>query len=139
MFEQESFYKYIGLIAIILIGLYVGQKVIKYQTKVVEALTSSSGDPSGVTSTVTSNTDKIKPNELLPKGSIDMKGENFLATSLARSEQIIGQATQNQRSRKNYDLRSTPPNPQDEVSPWNISTIEPDTSRRQFEIGTTSC
>ena len=67
MFEQESFYKYIGLIAIILIGLYVGQKVIKYQTKVVEALTSSSGDPSGVTSTVTSNTDKISDTLLISK------------------------------------------------------------------------
>ena len=67
MFEQESFYKYIGLIAIILIGLYVGQKVIKYQTNVVEALTSSSGDPSGVTSTVTSNTDKISDTLLISK------------------------------------------------------------------------
>ncbi|MDA9216492.1 hypothetical protein N9O88_01565 [bacterium] len=67
MFGQESFYKYIGLIAIILIGLYVGQKVIKYQTKVVEALTSSSGDPSGVTSTVTSNTDKISDTLLISK------------------------------------------------------------------------
>lgn len=67
MFEQESFYKYIGLIAIILIGLYVGQKVIKYQTKVVEALTSSSGDASGVTSSVTSNTDKINDVLLISK------------------------------------------------------------------------
>ena len=67
MFGQESFYKYIGLIAIILIGLYVGQKVIKYQTNVVEALTSSSGDPSGVTSTVTSNTDKISDTLLISK------------------------------------------------------------------------
>jgi hypothetical protein len=67
MFEQESFYKYIGLIAVIFIGLYIGQKVIKYQSKVVETLTSSSGDPSGVTSSVTSNTDKISDTLLLSK------------------------------------------------------------------------
>lgn len=67
MFEQESFYKYIGLIAIIFIGLYVGQKVIKYQSKVVETLTSSSGDASGVTSSVTSNTDKISDTLLISK------------------------------------------------------------------------
>ena len=67
MFEQESFYKYIGLIAVIFIGLYIGQKVIKYQSKVVETLTSSSGDPSGVTSSVTSNTDKISDTLLISK------------------------------------------------------------------------
>ena len=67
MFEQESFYKYIGLIAIIFIGLFVGQKVIKYQSKVVETLTSSSGDASGVTSSVTSNTDKIGDTLLISK------------------------------------------------------------------------
>ena len=67
MFEQESFYKYIGLIDIIFIGLFVGKKVIKYQSKVVETLTSSSGDASGVTSSVTSNTDKIGDTLLISK------------------------------------------------------------------------
>lgn len=85
---------------------------------------------------LSNNKEKIKPNELLPADAVDMKGENFLASSLTTNEQIIGKPTQTNRSRKNYDLRSTPPNPQIEVSPWNMSTMEPDTERRHFEIGT---
>lgn len=80
--------------------------------------------------------EKIKPSELLPANSVDMKGENFLTAALSQnSEQIIGKPTQTHRSRLNYDLRSTPPNPQVEVSPWNMSTMVPDTERRTFEIG----
>ena len=82
---------------------------------------------------------QIKPNELLPKEAVDMKGENFLNATLSQStEQAVGKPTQVHRSRKNWDLRSTPPNPQIEVSPWNMSTIDPDTSRRHFEIGASS-
>ena len=82
---------------------------------------------------------KLNPSELLPADSKDMQGNNFLTASLSKSEQIIGVPTQTQRSRKNYDLRSAPPNPQVEVSPWNMSTMEPDTGRLTFEIGTTHC
>lgn len=82
---------------------------------------------------------KLKPLELLPANSVDLEGNNFLTATLSKSEQIIGVPTQTQRSRKNYDLRSSPPNPQVEVSPWNMSTMEPDTERLQFEIGTAQC
>lgn len=82
---------------------------------------------------------KLNPNELLPADSKDMKGNNFLTATLSKGEQIIGVPTQTQRSRKNYDLRSAPPNPQVEVSPWNMSTMEPDKGRLTFEIGTSHC
>ena len=82
---------------------------------------------------------KLNPNELLPADSKDMKGNNFLTATLSKGEQIIGVPTQTQRSRKNYDLRSAPPNPQVEVSPWNMSTMEPDTGRLTFEIGQSNC
>jgi len=86
---------------------------------------------------LSSTKQKIKPNELLPTAAVDMKGENFLNATLSQStEQAIGKPTQVHRSRLNYDLRSTPPNPQVEVSPWNMSTMEPDSDRRHFEIGT---
>ena len=81
-----------------------------------------------------SNEDKLKPSELLPSDSLDMKGENFLQ----RTERTNSISTQQQRSRLNYDLRSTPANPRVDVSPWNISTTEADTSRRSFEIGASS-
>ena len=82
---------------------------------------------------------KLNPGDLLPKDSKNMEGQNFLTASLSKSEQIIGVPTQTQRSRKNYDLRSSPPNPQVEVSPWNMSTMEPDTGRLSFEIGQSNC
>ena len=88
---------------------------------------------------LSSTKQKIKPNELLPTAAVDMKGENFLNATLSQStEQAVGKPTQVHRSRKNWDLRSTPPNPQVEVSPWNMSTIDPDTTRRHFEIGSSS-
>tara|TARA_Y100000389_G_scaffold133117_1_gene130578 strand:+ start:706 stop:1404 length:699 start_codon:yes stop_codon:yes gene_type:complete len=82
---------------------------------------------------------KLNPSELLPADSKNMEGNNFLTASLSKSEQIIGIPTQTQRARKNYDLRSAPPNPQVEVSPWNMSTMEPDTGRLTFEIGQSHC
>ena len=88
---------------------------------------------------LSSTKQKIKPNELLPTAAVDMKGENFLNATLSQStEQAIGKPTQVHRSRLNYDLRSTPANPQVEVSPWNMSTMEPDSDRRHFEIGTSA-
>jgi len=44
----------------------------------------------------------------------------------------VGQSLRN----ASLDLRSEPPNVQVTVSPWNQTTIGPDTNRRQFEIGT---
>jgi len=82
---------------------------------------------------------KLNPSELLPADSKDMKGNNFLTATLSKGEQIIGVPTQTQRSRKNYDLRSAPANPQVEVSPWNMSTMEPDKGRLTFEIGQSNC
>jgi hypothetical protein len=91
----------------------------------------------GENATKTNN--KLNPSDLLPAESKNMEGNNFLTASLSKNEQIIGVPTQTQRSRKNYDLRSAPPNPQVEVSPWNMSTMEPDTGRLTFEIGESHC
>lgn len=87
----------------------------------------------------TKQNNKLNPSDLLPAESKNMEGNNFLTASLSKNEQIIGIPTQTQRSRKNYDLRSAPPNPQVEVSPWNMSTMEPDTGRLTFEIGQSHC
>lgn len=87
----------------------------------------------------TKQNNKLNPSELLPADTKNMEGNNFLTASLSKNEQIIGIPTQTQRARKNYDLRSSPPNPQVEVSPWNMSTMEPDTGRLTFEIGQSHC
>lgn len=93
----------------------------------------------GSNEVVSDKNTKLNPSELLPAGSKDMEGNNFLTATLSKSEQIIGVPTQTQRSRKNYDLRSAPANPQVEVSPWNMSTMEPDKGRLTFEIGESHC
>ena len=87
----------------------------------------------------TKQNNKLNPSDLLPTESKNMEGNNFLTAALSKNEQIIGIPTQTQRARKNYDLRSAPPNPQVEVSPWNMSTTEPDTGRLTFEIGQSHC
>ena len=92
-----------------------------------------------VSNNATTKNNKLNPSELLPADSKNMEGDNFLTASLSKNEQIIGVPTQTQRARKNYDLRSSPPNPQVEVSPWNMSTMEPDTGRLTFEIGQSNC
>ena len=83
--------------------------------------------------------DKLKPNELLPKGEINMTDKNFLTSTITDTSTRVGTTTQLNRNRKNYDLRSTPVIEKKQVSPWNISTDEPDTKRRQFEIGSSDC
>lgn len=65
--------------------------------------------------------------EFAPK--VDMQNMNFL-----NSESVIGVDTQTSSLRNaNVQLRSEPPNPKTEVSPWLNSTIEPDLTRRPLE------
>lgn len=79
--------------------------------------------------------DRLSAEELLPKdaanskwaqmnpaGQGDVKDQNFLSAGYHVGVNTVGQTRRN----ANYQLRSDPPNPQVAVSPWNISTIEPD-------------
>jgi len=66
-----------------------------------------------------------------PDGQGDLADKNFLEAGYHVGINTVGQSLRN----ANYQLRSDPPNPQEKVSPWMQTTIEPDTSRRRFEIG----
>jgi hypothetical protein len=89
--------------------------------------------------------DQIKPNELLPNdtsslwasvnpaGQGQLKDKNFLQSGHHIGINTVGQTLRN----ANLQLRSEPPNPRVAVSPWLTSTIEPDTNRLHFEIGST--
>ena len=90
-------------------------------------------------STTVDSKERLKPNELLPADSVDVTNQNFLSASLVDNVTKIGKPTQVNRNRKNYDLRSTPVIDKKDISPWNNSTIEPDTERRVFEIGQPEC
>jgi hypothetical protein len=86
---------------------------------------------------------QLTPDELLPKdnsslwaqmnpsGSGSLKDRNFLQSGYHIGINTVGQTLRN----ANLQIRSEPPNPQVNVSPWLNSTIEPDINRRPFEIG----
>ena len=90
------------------------------------------------------NRDRLTSDDLLPKdagnskwaeinpaGSGDIRDQNFLTAGYHIGINTIGQSLRN----ANLQLRSEPPNPQVAVSPWLISTIEPDVRHVAFEIG----
>lgn len=66
-----------------------------------------------------------------PNGQGALGDQNFLNSGYHIGINTVGQTLRN----ASYDLRSTPPNPQTQVSPWSQTTIEPDINRRAFEIG----
>ena len=66
-----------------------------------------------------------------PVGEGSLKDRNFLQAGYNIGINTVGQTLRN----ANLQLRSEPPCPQVRVSPWAQSTIEPDVSRKPFEIG----
>lgn len=70
--------------------------------------------------------------EVNPAGQGDVSNVNFLTAGYHIGVNTVGQTLRN----PNYQLRSEPPNPRSQVSPWNQSTIEFDNARRFFEVGT---
>lgn len=63
-----------------------------------------------------------------------LKGVNFLSAGYHVGVNSVGQSLRN----ANLQLRSEPPNPQSQVSPWLNTTIAPDLQRRPLEL-TESC
>lgn len=64
-------------------------------------------------------------------GHSEIEGKNFLFAGHHIGINTVGQSLRN----ANQDIRSEPPNPQVQVSPWIQSTIGPDMLRRPLEIG----
>ena len=83
------------------------------------------------------------PSDLLPKDSnsqwaqLNPAGKGELASvNLLKAGYHIGIDTIGQTLRNaNLQIRSEPPNPQLMVSPWNNTTIEPDSFRQPLEVG----
>ena len=69
--------------------------------------------------------------QINPAGSGMLGDQNFLTAGYHLGINTIGQSLRN----ANLQLRSEPPNPQVAVSPWGISTIEPDIRTTTLEIG----
>lgn len=69
--------------------------------------------------------------QVTPAGQGELKDQNFLSAGFHVGINTVGQSMRN----PNLQIRSEPPNPRMQVSPWNQSTVEYDTSRRHFEVG----
>lgn len=69
--------------------------------------------------------------QVAPSGQGSLADKNFLTAGFHVGINTVGQSLRN----ANLQLRSDPPNPQVKLSPWNQTTIEPDTNRRPMEIG----
>jgi len=69
--------------------------------------------------------------QINPSSSGELSDQNFLTAGYHVGINTIGQSMRN----ANLQLRSEVPNPQVAVSPWLISTIEPDLRPVSFEIG----
>lgn len=65
-----------------------------------------------------------------PAGQGDVDDKNYLNAGYHYGINTVAGTLRN----ANLQLRSEPPNPRAQVTPWNQSTIEPDLNRRPFEI-----
>lgn len=65
-----------------------------------------------------------------PAGQGDVDDKNYLNAGYHYGINTVAGTLRN----ANLQIRSEPPNPRAQVTPWNQSTIEPDLNRRPFEI-----
>jgi hypothetical protein len=89
----------------------------------------------------------LTPQDLLPEGQASqiekfnegvpevgegiLRGVNYLDAGFHTGVNTIGQSLRN----ANLNLRAEPPNPRTQVSPWMMSTIDPDLARRPMSDG----
>lgn len=69
--------------------------------------------------------------QLNPSGKGDLANINLLKAGYHIGIDTVGQTLRN----GNLQIRSEPANPQINVGPWNLSTIEPDFMRPPLELG----
>lgn len=70
--------------------------------------------------------------QLNPRGNGELNNVNLLSAGYLAGINTVGSSLRN----ANLQLRSEPPNPQVQVSPWMNTTIEPDLMRVPLELGT---
>jgi len=114
------------------------------QNEVFSSVNYNKGSGPGIGVPMSCNTNSSQnPSDLLPKdnnsqwaqlnpvGKGDLANINLLKAGYHIGIDTIGQTLRN----ANLQIRSEPPNPQINVGPWNLSTIEPDFMRPPLELG----
>jgi hypothetical protein len=111
--------------------------------EVFSSVGASSSSGMGLPPSCSPNGSSQNPGDLLPKdnnsqwaqlnpaGKGDLANINLLKAGYHIGIDTVGQSLRN----ANLQIRSEPPNPQVNVGPWNLSTIEPDFMRPPLEIG----
>jgi len=107
-------------------------------SSVTDNQTSGQGLPSSCNKANTQNPADLLPKDnnsqwaqLNPAGKGDLANINLLKAGYHIGIDTIGQTLRN----GNLQIRSEPANPQVDVGPWNLSTIEPDFMRPPLELG----
>lgn len=99
--------------------------------------TITSGVPENCLARATSNPSDLLPKDnndwgtMSPNGEGDLENVNLLKSGHHMGVDTVGSTMRN----ANLQLRSEPPNPQAQVSPWLNSTIQPDLMRIPLELG----
>lgn len=99
--------------------------------------TITSGVPENCVNRLTSNPADLLPSDnnewgsLSPNGDGELQNVNLLKAGHHMGIDTVGGTLRN----ANLQLRSEPPNPQTQVSPWLNTTIQPDLMRAPLEIG----
>ena len=100
--------------------------------------TSMPGIPSSCSKPNIQNPDELLPKDtnsqwaqLNPTGKGELANVNLLKAGYHIGIDTIGQTLRN----ANLQIRSEPPNPQLNVGPWNLSSIEPDFMRIPLQLG----
>jgi len=99
--------------------------------------TITSGVPENCLTRATSNPSELLPRDnndwgtMSPNGEGDLENVNLLKAGHHMGIDTVGSTLRN----ANLQLRSEPPNPQTQVSPWLNSTIQPDLMRVPLELG----
>ena len=100
--------------------------------------TITSGIPANCSNKLTTNPSDLLPKDtnnqwgaLNPSGSGDLSNINLLNAGHHMGIDTVGTSLRN----ANLQVRSEPPNPQTQVSPWGNSTISPDLMRVPLELG----
>lgn len=102
--------------------------------------TITSGVPENCLPRATSNPSDLLPKDnndwgtMSPDGEGDLQNINLLKSGHHMGVDTVGSTLRN----ANLQLRSEPPNPQTQVSPWLNSTIQPDLMRIPLELGSGS-
>jgi len=118
MIEADDLYRIVGLAFIILIVVAVGTKMLKYQAKIVEGMTSSSTDKDKIASAVSSNSDKIS-DTLLPS-----KYRSSYEDTIINLEKAVGLALVSEVVNNAETISADPTTDAAQKAMANINTME---------------